>query len=315
MRESELHELISRGRNLAGRLDELAVLLAHLQEHPVTEAQPTEAARIERPTESSPSLAERLAALGQATAAPFVRVADGAGGYYTAPVLYLVAAPTTAVTIPTLFREIGVRQKLENPPATRQDGWNLMTLNRAELVEGNRLSVTSGRRKLIELHEDGTLVAVAPAERLLVRDRLEAEEPGGKMLLKINSLGLVEFVHDFVLTYLDLVAYFEPQPEHAYFLIGIDSAKSTAAGELFLPPHGVETIGWMTADGFNRKPPDADRLVWGCTAPLHDNAGAIAYPLLERVYAYFKHTSEAIPYLNEQRDAVDPDAFSKARRR
>ncbi len=304
MRESELHELISRGRNVAGRLDEIVVMLAHLQQPRTIEPEAAEGV---------PTIAEKLEALSQSTAALFARISDDQGGYYTAPVLYLAAKPTSVVTIPTLFHETGVRQKLENPPVTRHAGWNLTTQNRAELVEGNRLSITSGRRKLIELHEDGTLVAVAPFERLLVTDRL-AVEPASKTRLKINSLGLVEFVHDFVLSYLHLTTSFAPEPEEARFLIGIDSAKSTAAGQLFLPPHGFDAEWWMTADVCDYKPPDSDRFAWGYAASLRNtSAGVIAYPLLEHVYAFFKHTVEAIPYLSEQRNAVDPETFSKAR--
>ncbi len=329
MRESELHELISRGRNVAGRLDEIVVMLAHLQQPCTIESEAADSAmtyvtklsqqpRTIEPdaAEGVPAIAEKLGALGQETAALFARTSDDLGGYYTAPVLYLAATPTSVVTIPTLFHETGVRQKLENPPVTRHEGWNLTTQNRAELVEGNRLSIRSGRRKLIELREDGTLVAVAPFERLLVTDRLDAGEPASKTRLKINSLGLVEFVHDFVLSYLDLTTFFEPQPEQACFLIGIDSAKSTTAGQLFLPPHGIESSGWIFADVEDHKPPDLDRFTWDNTTSLRNtNAGAIAYPLLERVYAFFKHTVDAIPYLNESRNAVDPETFSKTRRR
>ncbi len=306
MRESELHELISRGRNVAGRLDEIVVMLAHLQQPRTIEPEAAEGV---------PTIAEKLEALSHETAELFARTSDDLGGYYTAPVLYLAATPTSVVTIPTLFHETGVRQKLENPPVTRHEGWNLATQNRAELVEGNRLSIKSGRRKLIDLREDGTLVAVAPFERLLVTDRLDARG-ASQTRLKINSLGLVEFVHDFVLSYLDLTTFFEPRPEQACFLIGIDSAKSTTAGQLLLPPHGIESSGWIFADVEDHKPPDLDRFTWDNTTSLRNtSAGEIAYPLLERVYAFFKHTVDAIPYLNEPRNAVDPETFSKARRR
>jgi hypothetical protein len=35
--------------------------------------------------------------------------------------------------------------------------------------------------------------------------------------------------------------------------------------------------------------------------------------VIQRVYAYFKRQHEEIPYLNDARDAVDPESFKRTR--
>ncbi len=92
-------------------------------------------------------------------------------------------------------------------------------------------------------------------------------------------------------------------------------ATGSPAGDVVLPLHGVDSFAWLTAD----IPDDAQLLdtagfTWGYTERLDKSAGEIAYKLLERVYAFFKHTTDAIPYLDDERSAVDPATFSHSGR-
>lgn len=300
IRPAELHELISRGRTVATRLEEIAAMIAHAG----AAADPTPA------LDRADATWERARAAADA----FAGHTDLYGTRWIPPVLVLAAAPADDAIVPSLFQSDGVREVVERPPYSRHEGWSLVTLNRAELVEGTRLQVHSGRRKLITLFEDGTFIAVAPILELLSRDPFVVPE-GARPLFKVNSLAVAEFTHDFVLTYQSIAPYIEPPPEEVYFGIGILAATGSPAGDVVLPPHGVDSIAWLTAEvPDDAQRPDTASFTWSYTERLDKNPGEIAYRLLEQVYAYFKHTTDAIPYLNDDRSAVDPATFSRSAR-
>jgi hypothetical protein len=318
-RPGELHELIARGRNVAPRLDEIAVMIAQ-QRPPSAEAEPA-------PLAETP---EGEAEPGAANVNPFgvrqtLRRADGAsrrfaaepdsqGGQVQAPTLTLMARPRETVTVPTLFsgQEGGVRTKLEQPPVTRNDGWNLTTLERAEIVNGDHLRLESGHRKLVEFYEDGTFVVVARFDELLTRGRKQMKTPQGEdvSMLKVNSLAVIEFVHDFVLTFAELLPFMEPSPRRAIFGVSIGAARTWPGGQLFLPPYGLGTMGWEMP--MSATAPDEDTFTWRTVESISDlDVGRIAFQLVQRIYAYFKRTVEEIPYLTEDREAVDPASFAR----
>src|SRR3954469_11054211 len=112
------------------------------------------------------------------------------------PVMYLPAAPKQPAVVPTLTRPRGGRDLLEEPPHSRYSGFNLMTLDRASIVGGDRLRVSNGARKHIDLLADGTLIAIGTFSEFLGWGRSDFfADP------KVNSVAVVEFAHDFVLLY------------------------------------------------------------------------------------------------------------------
>jgi hypothetical protein len=286
MRAEEVHELISRGLGLAARVEELATILAHQAPAPA-----------EAPSETAWQRARMVADR-------YVGELNAWDGRRLPPVLILTAVPLQPTGVPTLFRDEGVRGVIERPPITREQGWNLGTLGRAELVEGSRLEVRSGGRKLLDLGEDGVFVAVARVENFLSRDRPGHSKPAPH---RMNSLALVEFTHDFVLTYQAIGEHLEPPPAEAFFGVAVVAATGSPDGPVFLPPGGVHSLGWELPVDITF--PDSSDYVWGYPAEMSMRPGEIAYPLLERVYAFFKQSAEAIPYLNQDRSAVDPETF------
>src|SRR5690349_9444550 len=68
------------------------------------------------------------------------------------PLYILGAAPNAQSEVLTLTRQEGVRQLLEHPPFIRYEGWNLVTLEQAELASGPRLHIQNGERKFFDLH-------------------------------------------------------------------------------------------------------------------------------------------------------------------
>jgi hypothetical protein len=310
LRPAQVHELISRGRTVGTQLNELMIRLAHLDLGTVEYRQPDNQGGAATPTveASSPDRVKEHA-LAAVVHVGFER--DEQGGSVEFPTLYLAGGPSTEVTVPTLFTRDGVRHLLENPPVTRYDGWNLSTLNRAEIVNGTQIRLESGRRKLVELHEDGTLVAIARFDRLLVARTLEAVDGIGGPLMKVNPLGLIEFVHDFVLVYRALIEFLEPQPESIQFAFGVRAAlRPTQTGRLFLPPGPVGSFGWEMPD--EEVPPDVDSYDSTMTVATSDlQPGTVAARIVTRLYPYFKRELDQIPYLNDARDAVEPEKFGK----
>jgi hypothetical protein len=69
-------------------------------------------------------------------------------------------------------------------------------------------------------------------------------------------------------TYQSIAPYIEPPPEEVYFGVGILAATGSPAGDVVLPPHGVDSFAWLTAD----IPDDAQ---------LPDTAGFRSLPCFE----------------------------------
>lgn len=321
VRPGELHELLARGSNLAARVEEIAVMVAQRTqagqspEVALVDASPTP--KVEDTEERSavdvnPFGVKSLLRRSRDATMRFSATPDQAGGQIVAPSLTLFARPRETVRIPSLFRgaDGGVRQVLEHPPMTRQDGWNLATLDRAEIVNGDHLRLTNGERKAIELYEDGAFIAIGRFDGFLARDSWSAD-PGGQKFYKINSLALIEYIHDFVLTYAALVPFMEPRPTSAALGVRIVGATQWPGAKLFLPPYGIGTYGWEMP--MQATPPDQDEYEWWAVLPLGDPVAVqeITLRLVERVYAYFKRQYEEIPYLNEARDAVEPESFKR----
>jgi hypothetical protein len=319
-RSAELHELIARGTNLAARVEEIAVMIAHREQPlPTVEVEGGEqtddgGAAAEQHADVNPFGLKSLLRRADGATQRFSSVPTSAGGHLTVPSLTLFARPRETVRVASLFRsaEGGVRAVLEHPPITRQEGWNLTTLDRAEIVNGDHLRLTNGDRKAIELYEDGAFIAIGRFDGFLARDTWTADADGPKFY-KINSLALIEYIHDFVLTFAALVPFMEPQPTNAAFGVKIVGATRWPEAKLFLPPYGIGTFGWELP--MEAAPPDNDEYQWWTVEALGDpiRVRAIALRLVERVYVYFKRQFEEIPYLNEARDAVDPESFKTTR--
>ena len=209
--------------------------------------------------------------------------------------------------MPTLTQPAGVRLLLENPPHTRYNGWNLVTLDRASLVGGTRLRVSNGDRKHIDLLADGTMIATGVFDGFLGWGRWEfAQRP------KVNGLAVVEFVYDFVMVYDRLLAEFvEPRPARVRFAIGVRRAHYLQDGQerrLYLSPGPSNDL--YDLDEYNRR--EAPEPEFSATFdfdiapdPPHLDVGAIAYTLVRRFYNWFGHTDDAVPYTNQERSAVD----------
>ena len=224
------------------------------------------------------------------------------------PLMYLVAAPIEVADVATLTQASGVRELLERPPHSRGSGFNLLTLDRASLVGGNRLRVSNGDRKHIDLLTDGTLIAIGMFNEFLGWGRRDfLSDP------KANGLAVIEFTYDFVLLYESLMRdYIQPTPEHVRFGTGIRHPVYYDEGgnekRLYLSPGPVRDFDpW---DVYERR--EASTAAFATTidvdvapAAPHFDVGRTAYQLVRRVYNWFGHTDDAVPYRAADDEAID----------
>jgi hypothetical protein len=186
---------------------------------------------------------------------------------------------------------------LENPPHSRHSGFNLLTLDRASLAAGDALRVSNGDRKHIELRPDGTLIAVGMFDEFLGWGRQNfLADP------RANSVAVVEFAHDFVLLYETIVSeYLEPIPEGIRFEIGLRGAvyidPDAAERRVYLPPGPIRDFDLGYG---HREAPEASfsarvDVEIGPDRPMVD-VESVSYQLVRRLYNWFGHTDDAIPY-------------------
>src|SRR2546425_9877749 len=83
----------------------------------------------------------------------------------SSPVYLISATPLEPSMLKNFFDSTrgSLMDALSNPPGFRYAGWDLQTLDRARIVDGEYLEVSNGDRKRIQLYEDGTLLAKASA--------------------------------------------------------------------------------------------------------------------------------------------------------
>lgn len=318
-RVGEIHALISQGMGLAPRLEAIEAALGRLAPEATAEAPPAEtipgadeaAAPEPERVEGKQSREARSNAFASARLIAHVRSRLGVlpEAVQELPVLYLAATPVVPARVPTIFRTEGVRGVLENPPHSRHDGWNLVTADRARIEGGELLAAANGDRKHLALFENGSFVAIGSFYNFLSRG-------DSRRFDKINPLALVEFTHDFVLTYSHLLEFIEPRPTSGVVQAGVRRGRwGEKDGEaLFLPPHGIGSAAWTFGDPEDYPP--IDRPGWDSLPLVTDlrepvEVGKIALALLERIYAAFGRVFEQIPYVNDDRTAVDAEAFTR----
>lgn len=114
------------------------------------------------------------------------------------------------------------------------------------------------------------------------------------------------------MTFARTLDYTDPRRKAARFAIGMEAAIGSAVGDVFLPPYGIYSHGWQFGDLEDNPPPDVPAFAEALESPV-DAAivPVIARRLLELLYPYFKRNLEEIPYLTEDRDAVDPTSFER----
>jgi hypothetical protein len=224
-----------------------------------------------------------------------------------APVLHLGAAPAQPAAITDLFRSEEVRTILERPPVTRHEGFNVLTYERALIVDGERFVIDASRKHL-ELHKDGSFIAVATFADFLGWPRDGAGFAGNP---KVNSLALIEFSYDFFKTYEAILDHLDPLPVPIRCQIGIRDAHAFAE-PLWMAPHALNTLGYEHPYARSQAPANTvNREIEVEAQPErpHIQPGQITYGLVELIYNWFGLTSDVIPYASAAAREIDPTTF------
>lgn len=216
------------------------------------------------------------------------------GGFNEVPTLFLESFPADASEIAGINggRQTPLIRLLAEPPALRRSGFDLSCDGEVHIVrEGLRRSCVRGD-VLLELHRDGTLIYLARADDLLCR--LAARHADAADPLRINPLALAETVYNFVELSRQLSEYLQPRPTGYGFDLGM-WRMSRDGRHASLGPGSLRDRSYDRLRGFNSAPQDNHviRLDW-----FHDvvNVGAVTFRLLEHLYAWFRITSDGVPY-------------------
>jgi hypothetical protein len=238
------------------------------------------------------------------------------------PLYILGAAPKAQAEVRTLTRQEGVRQVLEHPPFLRYEGWNLVTLEQAELASGPRLHIQNGERKFFDLYGDGTFTAIGTFDGFLGVGRWDWH-----LTPRVNGLALVEFTYEFVAFYEQLLReYIAPLPGQVRFSVKIRNQHfelEQVEGEpldrrLLLKPGTVDHPLYDLVGGCDEtreapaNPLDESLDVAVAAGEPHLEVGAVAYELVRRVFNWFGFTDDGVPYVTD--GGVDADQIRNMRR-
>lgn len=210
------------------------------------------------------------------------------------PRFVLSVAPHEPTRFVNLFGKSDARSLLEKPGTLRPAGWDMETQDQARIVRGEYLEVGITDWKTIRLYEDGTLVAIVPADETFLGwgSRLDAfwDKP------RLNPLAIIEFVYSFAKLYSDLVVHLMPRPRSVRFRADLNKLFRENA-RVYLVPYGLDTMMWLS-ERIKHVAPDATmrRELDGNVAALVARPERIAYLLVERIYAWFGAPPEHIPY-------------------
>lgn len=230
------------------------------------------------------------------------------------PLYVLAAAPCEPSRLKGVFEsgEGSVMEILKNPGQLRYAGWDLQTLNTPRIIKGECLEVKSGKRKLIRLYEDGTLIVRVPADQSFLG--WGQDEDAFMKKPRLNPITIVEFTYNFVDFYKKLVPHFITKPTKIKFRVKLKNTLIETE-RIYLTPYGVGTVAWDFDDDRHYAPKEemienidieVDNLL---RSPAH-----VAYQLVERLYLWFGLEPKEIPYAskdNEGNRFIDAEKIKK----
>jgi hypothetical protein len=219
--------------------------------------------------------------------------------------MVLSAAPLTATRFPEFFSRAGVIQMLQQPGG-RHAGWNLQTEDQARIVRGELLEVGYPDWKLLQLYEDGTLLAKVSGDGDFLAwastDRKAFwEQP------KLNPLALIEFVYSFAAFYAKLVERLSPTPQQVRLRVEFRPLKH-GDSSIYLSPYAIDSIRWQA--GMIKYEAKEAAMEWQLDTvveALVSKPERTAYVLVEHIYAWFGASSDEIPYTTGSGDLKQID--------
>lgn len=228
------------------------------------------------------------------------------------PLFILGAAPTSRVEISDFLNENSPYAKvLKDPPYLRYMGWNMLTLDRPKIVDGQAWEVRNGDRKTIRFYRDGSLVAVVYADNTFLG--WGQSDEGFQNNPRINSLALVEYVYEFVEVYRNMLINFDSVKKIRFDI----SIKNSRVGDkqLYAVAQKINNpfYGLLGETGSLTKDFEA-QVFTKMQADNKDSSKYVAFKILAEIFGRFSIPSDKIPYTNVDevnRRFVDIDSFPK----
>ncbi|MDB5986380.1 MAG: hypothetical protein JWR16_1433 [Nevskia sp.] len=217
------------------------------------------------------------------------------------PALVLAAVPEPSMSLRSIWLKTNgsIRRLLENPPDSRDAGWNMQTLDSPRIEAGECIRVSNGTVKVIDLYRDGMLVLAAAADEQYLGWGRHHDGT-------INSIALVESVLSFTEFYNHVLNDAQEQPSSIVFRAEFYSM----AGD---PPRILRPYG---PNSFLREAHIAPNHTMHKTVKVPSSnfrSDELAFGILSEIYLWFGIEPEKIPgyVLKEGRGRVDKSLLLK----
>ena len=218
--------------------------------------------------------------------------------------LIVSAVPVPASELRTLFMATdgSIRRLLEKPPTLRHAGFDLETGDQAQIVDGEKVRVANGDRKILELYRDGTFVFACRADDWFLA---WASQRGQQ---KINPLALVEVIYSFSDFYSHVLRDLKQPATEIQFRVDLrnmhDRGVKTLLGPYAANSHAQE-FGMDL-----REAPQNDWTVTKRVSAANYDPAATAYALVREIYLWFGIDEDKVPYVKTEGDAAVVDVES-----
>ena len=204
----------------------------------------------------------------------------------------IAAYPNEALELKTIFLSTpdSIRKKLENPPILRYGGWNLRTLDQAKILRGEMIRVGNGKRIIIDLYRDGTMVFAGQGDHQFLAWHDEAKQ-------KINPVALVEILYEFFTFYNLVLDDLEKRPTEftARFNLGNLHQGGVKTG---LAPYEAGTYAQLFDHDKKDAPDNAMTIQKRFSTEAYDST-VYAYEMAKEIYLWFGLEEDKIPYVKE----------------
>jgi len=236
-----------------------------------------------------------------------VTIASKAVALLHVPNYHLGITPVEVTEVRSLFSSSpgGVKEKLEHPRQLRYAGWDMYTSDKAELVGGKLLRVSSEGYKVIDLYRDGTQVFVCTAGHELL---CWGESFGDG---RFNPLALIETTYMFFDLFAGILQDLEPQPRTLRVRVGLSHMKSEELTYV-LAPHDVGSISPLSPFNSHRAPNDSWSVPFEVEVSDY-SASRVSFIAIRELYAFFGIALEGIPYLNNTQNGIDENRLKNPR--
>jgi len=230
------------------------------------------------------------------------------------PVFVYSMVPHGRTAYKQFFEPGNLKKVIENPGQLRPNGWDLTTRDRARIIDGKYLQVSSAERKRIRVYEDGSVFVRVPGDE----DFLSwgQNTSNFQQAPRLNTLALIEFTFNFCKFCSQLVEFLEPQPSEVKLKVEIRNAF-IGQEKLFLIPYHVST--WTFAVTDSRHPAREPSMVRRVTVPTNElltTPNFAAYMLVRQIFYWFGVENEDLPYTSTASNGlrfVDQDLIIHSR--